>query len=227
MSFWHNKTIHHCHFRTLFISAYQSFTSFSLSFSCVYVWSTHALYMHISLYVGRYLNMRGGGLVQIWCWESSLVALPLYYWGRASRWNPDLTTSTAVLHSQLALSSSLELPGWIPHPFSILWRFWRFEIRSPGLPDKHFKQMSYVPSSQLVFLSANRAQLFLMGRKYRGAIVSKQEWWRPSALWCCSLGFVSGHLEIMGSSFIHQTIDVPPLSNWVMKNTKTSKTWLV
>lgn len=182
MSFWHNKTINHCHFLTVFILAYQSFTSFSLSFSCICVRSTHALYMHIGLYVGRYLNICMGGAVQIWCRESSLVALPLYYWGRALQWNPDLTTSTASLHSQLALSSSLELPGWIPHPSSILWGFWRFEIRSPCLPNKCFKQMSYHPSSQFVFLSVNKAQLFLTAKKYRRAIVSKQKWWRLSVV---------------------------------------------
>lgn len=147
------------------------------------MWSIHALYMHIGLYVGRYLNTcSGGGVVQICCRESTLVVFPLCYWERASQWNPDLTISTASLHSQLALSSSLELPGWIPHPSSILWGFCRFEIRSPCLPDKCFREMSYHPSSQFVFLSVNIAQLFLMARKYRRAIISKQEWWRPSVV---------------------------------------------
>lgn len=147
------------------------------------MWSIHALYMHIGLYVGRCLNTcSGGGGVQICCPESSLVVLPLCYWERASQWNPDLTISTASLHSQLALSSSLELPGWIPHPSSILWGFCRFEIRSPCLPDKCFREMSFHSSSQFVFLSVNIAQLFLMARKYRRGIVSKQEWWRPSVV---------------------------------------------
>ena len=93
ISFWHIKNINHFHVFTIFISL----INILLFYFHVCVREIHESWMHIGLHVGVETH--------IWCQESPFVALPLYYQGRASQSNPELTHHFYISSTQPACSA--------------------------------------------------------------------------------------------------------------------------